>query len=82
MNYHDMKPLSLDIEIPDDVSFPGEHEAEMNDSLLSINANIDQMKKAAGQESKKNRSRFVITTILSAIAAVAAVGSLILSIIP
>lgn len=69
---------NLSLPSEEEVFFPGQFDYSINDSLAEINNKLETMKYESEKESKRNHIRFVITVILSAIAALAAVTALFL----
>lgn len=68
------------LSLPDDedVFFPGQFDASMDDSLSSINDRLKQLEEKSEKNSKINRVRFVITTMISLATLAVALVSLIL----
>lgn len=73
-----------DLSLPDDddIYYPGQLDAERNEFLSDIHAEISKMQKESELESKKNLHRFIISTVISALALCASIVAAVAAIIP
>lgn len=73
-----------DLSLPDDddIYYPGQLDAERNEFLFDIHAEISKMQEESELESKKNLHRFIISTVISALALCASIVAAVAAIIP
>ncbi len=73
-----------DLSLPDDddIYYPGQLDAERNEFLSDIHAEISKMQEESELESKKNLHRFIISTVISALALCASIVAAVAAIIP
>lgn len=73
-----------DLSLPDDddIYYPGQLDAERNESLADIHAEISKMQDESERESKGNLHRFIISTFISVLALCASIVAAVAAIIP
>lgn len=80
-NNYNLKKISETIN-NDDVFFPGEFDAEQAELLNRLCSNLEEIKKDSVRESALNTRRFIISTLISVFALVAAVIAAVAALIP
>lgn len=70
------------LELPEDAFFPGQFDADINENIASINERMIKLETDAEKEAKRNQRHFIIEVILSLIAALASVISVVQALIP
>ena len=73
-----------DLSLPDndDIYYPWQLDADRNEFLTDIHAEISKMQDESERESKRNLHRFIISTIISVLALCASIVAAVAAIIP
>ena len=65
------------LKLPEDAFFPGQFDADINENIANINERMIKLESDSKKEAKRNQRHFVIEVILSLIAALASVISVV-----
>lgn len=80
MNNEEYNNLSLSED--DDIFYPGQFDADIDNSLTHLYESFLQIKEESEKESKQNLHRFIISTTISVFALIASVVAAVAAVIP